>query len=289
LGYRDPLAVMDPEARKRKSITDAIAEPTPDEVAERKKARTPEQHAEVDRKMEERYTAAKEALAKQGIDLDDIDSIVADRKKSMVVLDHLRASGKFSSMWHTSTGGTRFFPGLTTHVTNIVGNAAFGAWNLGPERLAEAFRQSIFRSKQERRVIRGVQVSIRWHASRRDAWPKKRPHVMVAGNFSTAEELGREGAFKVDGPRGAIKGKMGRLVRRWAIDRSWLLMSLPRASWSQWKSGRTLTAMARDWAYWRGTTSPSSSSRPMTLVRCLMVAGVRQGGRVDFPGPQRSG
>src|SRR5690606_30084150 len=32
LGYRDPLAVMDPEQRKRKSITDAIAEPTPEET-----------------------------------------------------------------------------------------------------------------------------------------------------------------------------------------------------------------------------------------------------------------
>jgi hypothetical protein len=132
MGYRDPLAVMDPEARKRKSITDAIAEPTPEEVAERKKARTPEQHAEVDRKMEERYTVAKEKLAKQGIDIDDIDSIVADPKKAMVVLDHLRSSSKFSSHVYEYWRNAILSGAGTTHATNILGNAAFRAWNLRP-------------------------------------------------------------------------------------------------------------------------------------------------------------
>jgi hypothetical protein len=211
LGYRDPLAVMDPEARKRKSITDAIAEPTPDEVAERKKARTPEQHAEVDRKMEERYTAAKEALGKQGIDLDDIDSIVADRKKSMVVLDHLRASGKFSDVayeyWRNA-----ILSGPTTQVTNIVGNAAFGAWNLGPERLVEAGVNLFSRNKNSasfgefKYLLGGVLPGVmRGFRNARTSWSLE--------TSALAEELGREGAFKIDGPRGAIKGKMGRLVR----------------------------------------------------------------------------
>lgn len=211
LGYRDPLAVMDPETRKRKSITDAIAEPTPEETAERKAARTPEQHAEVDRKMEERYTAAKEALAKQGIDIDDIDSIVADRKKAMVVLDHLRVQGQFSDVlfeyWRNA-----ILSGPTTHATNIIGNTALAAWNLGPERAVEAAVNMFARKKGDasfgeyRYLLGGVLPGVmRGLRNARTSWSLE--------TSALAEELGRDGAFKVDGPRGAIKGKFGRLVR----------------------------------------------------------------------------
>jgi hypothetical protein len=211
LGYRDPLAVMDPEARKRKSITDAIAEPTPEEVAERKKARTPEQHAEVDRKMEERYTAAKEALAKQGIDLDDIDSIVADKKKAVVVLDHLRASGKFGGVayeyWRNA-----ILSGAGTHVANATGNIAFAAYSLTAERAAESFVNLFTRDKtassfgEFKYLAAGVMPGImRGLRNARTSWALE--------TSALAEEIGREGAFKIDGPRGAIKGKMGRIVR----------------------------------------------------------------------------
>lgn len=211
LGYRDPMAVMDPQERKAKSITDAIAEPTPEETEARKKARTPEEHAEVDRRMEERYTAAKEALAKQGIDLDDIQSIVSDPKKSMVVLDHMRASGKISDVlyeyWRNS-----ILSGPTTQATNIIGNTVFGAWNLGVERTVEAAVNIFGRNKKAatfgefRHLIGGVLPGIvRGIRNARTSWSLE--------TSALAEELGRDGAFKVDGPRGSIKGRMGRLVR----------------------------------------------------------------------------
>lgn len=211
LGYRDPLAVMEPAERVRKNITDAIAEPSPEEAAERKAARTPEQHAEVDRKMEERYTKAKEALARQGIDIDDIDSIVADPKKAMVVLDHLRAKGKWSDAlfeyWRNS-----ILSGPTTHATNAIGNTAFAAWNLGPERVAEAAVNLFAGNKKAasfgefKYLLGGVMPGmVRGLRNARKSWSLE--------TSALADELGREGAFKVDGPRGAIKGKWGRLIR----------------------------------------------------------------------------
>jgi hypothetical protein len=211
LGYRDPLAVMEPAERVRKNITDAIAEPSPEEAAERKAARTPEQHAEVDRKMEERYTKAKETLARQGINIDDIDSIVADPKKAMVVLDHLRAKGKWSDAlfeyWRNS-----ILSGPTTHATNAIGNTAFAAWNLGPERVAEAAVNLFAGNKKAasfgefKYLLGGVMPGmVRGLRNARKSWSLE--------TSALADELGREGAFKVDGPRGAIKGKWGRLIR----------------------------------------------------------------------------
>lgn len=211
LGYRDPLAVMDPEQRKRTAITEAIAEPTPEEAQARKDARTPEQHAEVDRRMEERYNAAKDALAKQGIDLDDIDSIVADPKKAMVVFDHLRPA---TSRWDAAYEYWRnaILSGPTTQSTNIIGNTVFGAWNLGPERLAEAAVNLFARNKKAatfgefKYLLGGVLPGIvRGARNARTSWSLE--------TSALAEELGRDGAFKVDGPRGAIKGRRGRLIR----------------------------------------------------------------------------
>lgn len=198
LGVRDPLGVMDPEARKRKSIVDAVTYTPSSDTAEAAA-------------MEERYNVAKEKLAKQGIDLDDIDSIVADPKKAMVVLDNFRPKANWSDAlfeyWRNS-----ILSGPTTQVTNVAGNAAFGAWNLGPERAVEAAVNLFARDKRAasfgefKYLLGGVMPGIvRGLKNARTSWSLE--------TSALAEELGRDGAFKVDGPRGAIKGKMGRLVR----------------------------------------------------------------------------
>jgi len=198
LGTRDPMGVMDPEARKRKSIVDAVTY-------------TPSSDPADAAAMEERYNTAKEALAKQGIDLDDIDSIVADPKKAMVVLDHMRPGSKVSDVlyeyWRNS-----ILSGPTTQATNIIGNTVFGAWNLGVERTVEAAINIFGRNKKAatfgefRHLIGGVLPGIvRGIRNARTSWSLE--------TSALAEELGRDGAFKVDGPRGSIKGRMGRLVR----------------------------------------------------------------------------
>jgi hypothetical protein len=211
LGYRDPVAKADPAARNRKAITDAIADPTPEEEEARKKAKTPEEHAEVDKIFEERYNRAKKKLAALGIDIDNIDDIASDPEKSMVVLDHFRPP---STRWDMAYEYWRnsILSGPRTQITNVLGNSIFTAWNLGPERAAEAFVNLFTRDKKAASfgefkyiaggIFPGVMRGLRNAAT---AWRLETPAL--------ADELGREGAFKVDGPRGAIPGKMGRLIR----------------------------------------------------------------------------
>lgn len=211
LGYRDPVTAANPEARARKALTDAIADPTPEEYEALKGARTPEERAAIDEKMEERYQRVREELAAEGIDLDDLDSILADPKKTLYVLDKLRPD---ASKWDIAYEYWRnaILSGPLTQSTNIIGNTLFSAWNLGPERAVEAAINLFVRDPKSAQlgefkyllggIMPGLKRGLR-NATR--AWQLE--------TSSLADELGREGAFKIEGPRGAIKGKLGRLVR----------------------------------------------------------------------------
>jgi hypothetical protein len=212
LGFQDPVSAANPEERRRKNLTDAISEPTAEEEAERDAARTPEEHAAVDAKIEERYRIAKGKLAKLGIDIDDLDSIVADPRKAMIVLDHFRPKAasrgdKLYEYWRNS-----ILSGPRTQLTNVLGNTAFTAWNLGPERAAEAFVNLFMRDKKAasfgefKHLAGGLMPGVlRGLRNASTAWRLE--------SSALADELGREGAFKIEGARGAIPGKLGRLVR----------------------------------------------------------------------------
>lgn len=211
LGYRDPVTAANPEARMRKALTDAIAEPTPEEYEALKGARTPEERAAVDKQMEDRYAKVKEELAAEGIDLDDIDSILADRKLTIRVLDKFRPPASHADIayeyWRNA-----ILSGPLTQTTNIAGNTLFSAWNLGPERAVEAAVNLFVRDPKSasfgefQYLLGGILPGVKrgWRNATR-AWQLE--------TSSLADELGREGAFKIEGPRGAIKGKIGRLVR----------------------------------------------------------------------------
>jgi hypothetical protein len=212
LGYRDPVTSADPVAKRRKTIADAISEPTPAEQTARDKASKPEEHAEVDKMFEERFRKAKEKLASLGIDIDDLGSIAADPKKSMIVLDHFRPQVAGWSDYLYEYWRNAILSGPRTQLTNIIGNTAFSTWNLGPERAAEAFVNLFARDKKSasfgefKHLAAGVMPGVlRGLRNAGTAWRLETPAL--------ADELGREGAFKVDGPRGAIPGKIGRLVR----------------------------------------------------------------------------
>lgn len=211
LAYRDPLANLTPEQRNRKSLADAMAEPTTDEAAELSNARTPEERSRVSKKAEQRYQAIAKKLAGMGIDLYDLDGIAADPKKTMLVLDHFRTStnvsDKLYEYWRNA-----ILSGPRTQVTNAVGNTLFAGWNLGPERAVEA-GINLFAGKKNaasfgefKHLAGGILPGImRGLKNARTAWALE--------TSSLADSLGREGAFKVDGARGAIPGKLGRMVR----------------------------------------------------------------------------
>ena len=209
LGYRDPLNT--PEQRMRRAVTDAIATPTEKEAGKLDKAKTPADRKAIEDEIERRVQDAIDRLKGLGIDLTDIDTVIADPNKSMIVLDHFRRTNRFSDQlyeyWRNS-----ILSGPRTHVTNIVGNTVFAAYRMGPERLAESLVNAVARNPKSAQlgefkymlagVWPGVQRGVRNAAK---AWNLE--------TSSLSEELGREGQFKVEGARGAIPGKVGRLIR----------------------------------------------------------------------------
>ena len=188
LGYRDPVE-KSPRARAQNSLANAILS--------------------VD---EARFQELRKELSELGIDISKMDELVDDPTKSSLVLQKFRPEG--SSRWDMAYEYWRnaILSGPRTHATNIMGNTMFAAWNLGPERAAEAAVNLFIKDPKAAQLGEfGPMLGAFMPAAKRGienarmAWRTERSAL--------SDELGRESAFKVDGTRHAIPGKLGRLVR----------------------------------------------------------------------------
>lgn len=209
LNMRDPTAT--PAQRQRNAITEAIMRPNDKEQKKLDGAKNPEDRKRVEGEIDERIRKTIEELQAEGIDLNDIDALLRDKMKSLQVLDRFRRSTAVPDMiyeyWRNA-----ILSGPRTHAANIAGNAAFSAWHLAVERPVEALFSVITRNKKSAQLgefkymLQGLFPGLaRGVRNAKDSWKLE--------TSALSEELGRDGAFKFDGPRGAIPGKIGRELR----------------------------------------------------------------------------
>lgn len=188
LGYRDPFT-KDAKSHKQHIIIEAMST--------------------VDEDTYQRVAAELEA---GGIDLTNLDAIMDDPAVAATVLEKFRPrehsfSDKMFEFWRNM-----ILSGPATHAVNMASNTAFAAYHLGVERPTEAIINLFVRDPKGAKLGEfGVAIEAAIPAVRRGlhnarvAWQTERSAL--------SDELGRDEAFKVEGPRTAIQGKFGRLVR----------------------------------------------------------------------------
>jgi len=213
LGYRDPVAKLrSPAENMQRMVMDAMSAETVDEITARKEAKSPEEHAAIDQKQEERYQAIKQELLEAGIDIRDMESWINDGNKVAFVLDKFdpKDSTLFDRLfeyWRNS-----ILSGPRTHTTNVLGNVGFSTYHFGVERPFEAF-VNLFTKNPKNAQFGELKPMLQAAIPAMRQGLKNAKFAWKAERSILAARLGREELFKFGGPRRAIAGTKGKAIR----------------------------------------------------------------------------
>lgn len=207
--------VETPEQRFARTLGDAILTP-PQKIAEKiDKARASgngEQVKQAQREWADRVQGLKDQLAKDGIDLGDVQGLAQDRVKGMRALRAIQAYkadtwDKLYEFWRNA-----IFSAPTTHAANLIGNFGHATWHFLAERLAEATANTFAQRPtgaqwgEFKYMLQGMLPGLSQGARNfLLSWKTETPYF--------EQSLGREGTRKIEELGVAIGGTKGRIVR----------------------------------------------------------------------------
>lgn len=207
--------VETPEQRFARTLADAILTP-PQKMAEKiDKARASgngEQVKQAQREWADRVQGLKDQLAKDGIDLGDVQGLAQDRVKGMRALRAIQAYkadtwDKLYEFWRNA-----ILSAPTTHAANLIGNFGHATWHFAAERLAEATANTFAQRPtgaqwgEFKYMLQGMLPGLSQGARNfLLSWKTETPYF--------EQSLGREGTRKIEESGVAIGGTKGRIVR----------------------------------------------------------------------------
>jgi len=207
--------VETPEQRFARTLADAILTP-PQKMAKKiDKARASgngEQVKQAQREWADRVQGLKDQLAKDGIDLGDVQGLAQDRVKGMRALRAIQAYkadtwDKLYEFWRNA-----ILSAPTTHAANLIGNFGHATWHFAAERLAEATANTFAQRPtgaqwgEFKYMLQGMLPGLSQGARNfLLSWKTETPYF--------EQSLGREGTRKIEESGVAIGGTKGRIVR----------------------------------------------------------------------------
>ncbi|MHC4715194.1 MAG: hypothetical protein ACYTAN_18310, partial [Planctomycetota bacterium] len=213
--------VESPAERRKRAITETLLRPSAEVEAQIQRHLDRGETGEAKRlenQWAEEYGEILKDLERVGIDLADIDDIVADDVATVRlngIIQTRKASG-FDAIFEYWRNSILSAP--PTQMANIIGNTTFSAWHFTAERLVEAMINTVARQPGNVQwgefkylaagilpglsslpgLSRGVKNFYR-------AWNSEVPFFELS--------LGRPGVMKIEEPHVAISGGKGRVIR----------------------------------------------------------------------------
>jgi hypothetical protein len=201
--------------RRKRSVAESLLTPGPKMEAQIHRHLDKGEVSEAKRleaRWAKQYGKLLTALKNAGIDIADIDEILADDVATVRLLGTIQThkspfSEALFEYWRNS-----ILSAPTTQAVNIVGNAAFGAWHYTAERLRDGIVNTVVRNPEGVQwgefqhmaagilpgLSRGVRNFVR-------AWDSETPYFELS--------LGAMGSTKIEEPHIAIEGQKGKIVR----------------------------------------------------------------------------
>lgn len=210
---RDP--VESPTEKRKRIITEALAEPSEGLRGKIEDAKASKDYAELEKLYEKAAAELKKlvaAIKAAGFDLADLEKIAKDKiktAKTLVVIATRRAStwDMAREWWRNSVLG-----GVTTHAANLIGNTLYSGYHLTALRMAEATFNTTMGNKsgatfgEFRHMLNGFLPGFaRGFRNALLSWHTETPVF--------AETIGRHDKNAPEVPNTAIPGTLGKIVR----------------------------------------------------------------------------
>lgn len=204
-----------PIERRRRAITEALLTPAAQAEAQINKFLEEGKVGEAEKLQAEwarTYGEIVKALENVGIDLNDIDEILADDVATARLLGTIHAykGGGFDAIFEYWRNSILSAP--TTQLANIIGNTTFSAWYFTAERLVEGIVNTVARNPKNVQwgefkylaagILPGLSNGARNFFR---AWDSETPYFELS--------LRQIGATKIEEPHIAITGEKGRIIR----------------------------------------------------------------------------
>jgi hypothetical protein len=207
--------VESPAERRKRSITETLLRPSAEVEAQIQRHLDRGETGEAKRlenQWAEQYGEILKDLERVGIDLANIDDIVADDVATVRlngIIQARKASG-FDAVFEYWRNSILSAP--TTQMANIIGNTTFAGWHYTAERLVEAMINTVARQPGNVQwgefkylaagVLPGLSKGVKNFYR---AWNSEAPFFELS--------LGKPGSTKIEEPHVAIAGQKGRVIR----------------------------------------------------------------------------